>query len=239
MALMASSDPGEIRWYSEPDGGNIIANGEVFFPPELSETITYYVDATFNNCVTPERTEVTAVVKNVPEITGVSDGVRCGEGEVLLGADVDAGIILWYADSTSTEALAEGLSFTTPQLTNSAVYFVGAVSEGCASSARFPVTATVSYNDTCSVNTAAPIFKQRLHAFPDPTTGKFEILLEGISDYPEMMSIFNASGILMRQTGLTKNKHNVQADLSGLPGGLYFIILQGDSAIYSLKILKQ
>jgi hypothetical protein len=37
LALQAESDPGDIRWYNEPEGGIPIANGRVFFPNDISE----------------------------------------------------------------------------------------------------------------------------------------------------------------------------------------------------------
>ncbi|HLO60628.1 MAG TPA: T9SS type A sorting domain-containing protein [Bacteroidales bacterium] len=239
MTLMASSDPGEIRWYSDPQNDTNIATGKVFFPPELTVTTTYYVDATYNNCVTPERKPVKAVVIAVPEITNITGGARCGEGQVLLAAEANAGTIYWYADSTAADAMAEGPEFNTPGLTNTTVYFVGAVNEGCSSISRLPVTACISYSDTCSVNSVNQALEHVLQVYPDPTTGRFEINIEKINENPGMMSIYNTSGILVYQIRLAGQNHTIQADVTDFPGGIYFVILQGDSEVHTLKILKE
>jgi hypothetical protein len=151
LALQAESDPGEIRWYSEPDGGIPIAYGNVFFPGDISETTTYYVDAIYNGCVT--------------------DG-------------------------------------------------------------RIPVVAVIA----CPTTVGQYLQDENIIAFPDPTSGKFEIRSEQPLHLNQVI-ICNETGIALRN--FMPDSYPVRMDIAELPKGLYFIVLLDNSSVHVLKIIKQ
>jgi hypothetical protein len=235
LALIVMADPGLIRWYASAEGGSPISHGNVFFPT-IMETTTFYVDAEFNGCVTPLRTPVIAVLKPVPAFTSVADDSRCGEGQVLLSASSSEGVIHWYTDSMATVSVATGNSFETPVLDITTVYYADVALNGCFSE-RMPVTATISYNDTC-VSYIHPPIDEKIVVFPDPTTGKFQLLFEGINN-SGYLKICNASGLLVKELQFEGTVQSVSMDISEYPAGLYFIILKNDSNVRVLKVIKE
>jgi gliding motility-associated-like protein len=63
-ALSATASSGEINWYSNATGGSSLFTGENFETPFISETTTFYVDATSTNCTSITRTPITLTVYN-------------------------------------------------------------------------------------------------------------------------------------------------------------------------------
>lgn len=61
------------------------------------------------------------------------DVSRCGQGVATLNASGCVGTTNWYATATSETAIATGASYTTPVLTNDAVYYVSCQSDFCTS----------------------------------------------------------------------------------------------------------
>ena len=79
------------------------------------------------------------------------NGSRTNAGTVTLSATTGSGITAdWYANQSGGNVLPGGsstLSFTTPNISNTTIYYVQArnTSTGCVSSTRTAVTATVNY----------------------------------------------------------------------------------------------
>ncbi|MFM7019787.1 MAG: putative Ig domain-containing protein [Aquirufa sp.] len=85
-------------------------------------------------------------VTSLPTIDAVVGGERCSTGTVDLSASSSAGSTLeWYAALTGGSALATTSTFTTPSITSTRSYYVGAVtSNNCRSASRTAVQATVN-----------------------------------------------------------------------------------------------
>ena len=60
VSLSASASSGIINWYNVSTGGSSLSSGTSFTISGLSETTTYYVDATDNGCTSSSRTAVVA-----------------------------------------------------------------------------------------------------------------------------------------------------------------------------------
>lgn len=83
-----------------------------------------------------------------PDVLVVGDSSRCGEGAIVLSAQVsDNAIAKWYDSPTSTTPIATGATFTTPVLTTTTTYYVaadiGSTPSTCRSALQ-PVVATVN-----------------------------------------------------------------------------------------------
>ena len=75
VTLSATASSGNINWFSAPTGGSSLATSGSFIVTGLSDTTIYYVDATFNNCTTANRTAVTATYyPNTPPQPGTISG---------------------------------------------------------------------------------------------------------------------------------------------------------------------
>jgi hypothetical protein len=73
-----------------------------------------------------------SVVVRHPQITGVTPGYHCGEGTVTLGATATDGTPAWYAGASGGTSLGTGNSFTTPSLSSTTSYYVGALTNATA-----------------------------------------------------------------------------------------------------------
>jgi len=144
VTLEATASKGTINWYSLPTGGTSLGTGTSYTTPSLSDTTTYYVDATDNGHTSEIRTAVTAIIKTMPSITGTTDGSRCGTGTLTLGASASAGIINWYSESTGGTSIGTGTSYTTPILSDTTNYYVDATANSCTTETRTAITATIN-----------------------------------------------------------------------------------------------
>ncbi len=98
LTLMATvSEGGTLNWYNVATGGSILGTGSSFVTPDISETTSFFVEATANGC-TSERVEVVATVNIEPNPGTPTDTFACnlaGNGgptvidlnDTLTGAD--------------------------------------------------------------------------------------------------------------------------------------------------------
>ncbi|EIA08539.1 ice-binding family protein [Flavobacterium frigoris] len=142
------------NWYSAPYGDTSLASGTSFKTGYLTNTTSYWVDATYKGFTTSSRTVVIATVNTVPTITGITAATRCGTGMVTLGATASAGIINWYADLTGGASLATGNSYMTPSISATTTYYVDATNNGCTTATRTAVVAAVNAVPTSTAGSA-------------------------------------------------------------------------------------
>ncbi|MCC9063152.1 Ig-like domain-containing protein [Flavobacterium sp. F-30] len=150
VILGATASSGTINWYAASTGGPSLGTGSSFTTPSLSTTTDYYVDATDNGCTTVARTLIKATVNTLPTINSTTEGSRCGEGAVTLKATASAGATInWYANPTGGASLGSGGTFTTPSLSSTTTYYVGATTaEGCTTASRIAVAAVINTAST-------------------------------------------------------------------------------------------
>ncbi|MBN8696856.1 MAG: HYR domain-containing protein [Bacteroidetes bacterium] len=154
LNLLATSSGGTINWYDAPTAGNLVGTGTSFTTPSISSTTTYYVDATIGTCTSSPRTAVIATVNTTPSITGTTDASICDAGTVILGATASAGMINWYDATVAGNLVGTGTSYTTPSIGATTTYYVEVTNNGCTSSPRLAVVATV--NSTPSITGTTP-----------------------------------------------------------------------------------
>ena len=155
VALGASTSSGTVNWYSSSTGGSSLQTGTSFTTPSINATTIYYVDATINNCTSSSRTAVVATVNTTPTVTGTTPLSRCDAGSVTLEATQSTGVINWYSEATGGSSLQTGTSYTTPSINTTTTYYVEATNNGCTSSSRTAVIATV--NSTPTVSSTTPL----------------------------------------------------------------------------------
>ncbi len=155
IALGASASSGTINWYGSSTGGSSLQTANSFTTPSINTTTTYYVDATNNGCTSSSRTAVVATVNTTPTVSGTTPLSRCDAGTIALGASASSGTINWYGSSTGGSSLQTGTSFTTPSINATTTYYVDATNNGCTSSSRTAIVATV--NTTPTVSSTTPL----------------------------------------------------------------------------------
>lgn len=120
---------------------SIIENPTIATLPAGSYTYTVTITDTNGNTNT-NTTEVTVNV--LPTITGTTPGSRSGTGTVDIAAVASSGDVNWYASVSGGVALYTGNVFTTPSISSSTTYYVEALNNGCMSTPRTGVLATVN-----------------------------------------------------------------------------------------------
>ena len=132
--LTATSNLGTINWYDVISGGTVIATGNSFITPALTNTKTYYVDATFNGCTSTTRTAVTVTVQKTAMPTASPVQTFCDVQSAIVGDLIATGSsIKWYDTNSGGMALngSEQLSTKT--------YYATQTVLACESISRFPV----------------------------------------------------------------------------------------------------
>jgi gliding motility-associated-like protein len=152
ITLTATASNGNVYWYTSSTGGTSIYTGDSF-TTTLSATTSYYVDATNGNCPTVTRKEVIATVTTIPTIVLTIPNSRCDSGTLILTAATTGGTINWYNVATGGTSLGTGTTFTTPTISTTTTYYVDATANGCTSSTRTAITATV-YNSPSITSTS-------------------------------------------------------------------------------------
>jgi hypothetical protein len=142
--LQATTAAGTINWYAASTGGASLGTGTSFTTPNINTTTTYYADVTNNGCTSSPRTAVVATVNALPTLTSTTGASICGTGTATLQATAAAGTINWYAASTGGASLGTGTSYTTPSIATNTTYYAAVTNNGCTSTPRTAVVATVN-----------------------------------------------------------------------------------------------
>jgi hypothetical protein len=157
VTLQAATAAGTINWYAALTGGASLGTGTSYTTPSIATTTTYYADVTNNGCTSSPRTAVVATVNAIPTFSATTGASRCGTGTVTLQAATAAGTINWYAALTGGASLGTGTSFNTPSIAATTTYYADVTNNGCTSSPRTAVVATVNTIPTLPSTTGASI----------------------------------------------------------------------------------
>ena len=135
--------PGSVTTsWSPATGLNTTSNLSTTANPSTTTQYTLTaVDA--NGCQAQDVVDVT--VNALPTINA-TPASRCDDGTVDLGAAPSSGTTVnWYTSATSTNSVGTGALFTTPSLSTTTTYYAAATSpEGCITSPRESITATIN-----------------------------------------------------------------------------------------------
>lgn len=143
------------NWYNAATGGTLVFSGANFTTGALNASVTYYAEAvSAGGCTSSSRTSVAITINPVlspPVVTatgGSTTPVICSGNTVTLTATSSSTNVIfnWYDAATAGNLVFTGATFTTGNLTTNKTYYVEAVSSvsGCASSARTPISITVT-----------------------------------------------------------------------------------------------
>jgi len=144
LALTGSN----IIWYNAQSGGSVVAG-----TTNLTNGTTYYASQTINGCESTTRRAVTATVYTTPSILSVTHGVVCGSGTATIYATANAGTVNWYAAQTGGLPIGSGNSYTTLEISATTSYWVDGENNGCTTSSRSQVIATVYPLPTITLGT--------------------------------------------------------------------------------------
>jgi gliding motility-associated-like protein len=135
------------RWYDASTGGNLISQSLSCITPFLTASVTYWVSS-YNDSTGCESSRVPLPIQidPVPGDPVTADSGRCGDGYLTLNSSIgiNGSMNRWYDSVKGGALLDTALSFSTPYLVHSSVYWVETVNRtsGC-KSARVKVNATI------------------------------------------------------------------------------------------------
>jgi len=137
--LKATASAGTINWYDSLIGGSLLFPGNDFATPSLSNTTTYYVDATFDGCTTLSRTPVTLTVQKTPLPSANPLQTFCDiQNATISDLLVTGDNIQWYRTSTGGTPLN-----STETLINNTTYYATQTVNNCESVLRLPISVEV------------------------------------------------------------------------------------------------
>ena len=91
-----------------------------------------------------DDTIITITPLTVPTIQTRTPRMRCNAGTITLEATASAGTVNWYNAFSGGNSINTGNTYPTPQLSASKAYYLDATSNGCTTSYRVEITATVN-----------------------------------------------------------------------------------------------
>ncbi|WP_144264040.1 Ig-like domain-containing protein [Filimonas lacunae] len=137
------------RWYTGATGGAVLDSGVSFVTPLLTDSTTFYVEASNGTCTnTNGRTAVLVPVSKLPLVanpTPLTRQICSGRTTSFAIQNPETGVVYnWYDAATGGNLLFTGTNFVTPQLAASTNYYVEAVNaSGCTNGARIQLSVTV------------------------------------------------------------------------------------------------
>jgi gliding motility-associated-like protein len=150
VLTVTNPQPGvTYNWYTAAVGGTLAGTGVNFTTPAVNANTTYFVEGANGACISSSRTPVNVIALPVPvapaSVTAANGTLCSGSSTILTVNNPVPGLIYrWYAASSNGPVLAEGITFTTPNLNATTIYYVEAIAVGgCASPTRTGVTVTV------------------------------------------------------------------------------------------------
>ena len=162
FTVVASGSGLTYSWEISTDGGTTYNPLVIAAPYSVANTATtsklsltaapntldgnmYRCQVTSATCGSTLSNAATLNFNNIESITLRTDNNRCGSGTVALSASASGTAqVLWYADLTGGTSLASGNNYTTPSISTTTTYYVSADNNGCESSPRLPVVATIN-----------------------------------------------------------------------------------------------
>ena len=148
--LRATASAGTINWYDALSGGNLVGTGSSFTTPIVTNTTTYYVDATLNGCTTATRTSITITVQKTAAPTGSNQQTFCDiENASVSNLTAMGTDILWYDVATG------GVPLNLSEILTSKTYYATQTALGCESATRLAV-------DVIIYNTVIPLLSDNI-----------------------------------------------------------------------------
>jgi len=122
-----------VKWYATRAGGSALSPTTA-----LINGNRYYASQMLNSCESSDRIEVQVTVNSTATPSGIPNQSFC-EGATLSSIAITGNAIRWYASATGGSVIAP---FS--RLANNTVYYASQTVNGCESTGRLAVTATIT-----------------------------------------------------------------------------------------------
>ncbi len=142
ISITVSTTNGIINWYEDELDTTPIFTGAIY-SIEPTTTTTIWVEAIDGNCPST-RESITITVNELPTITANPSNPVCVGNSVELSVTTNGTTVNWYTSSIGTTPIFTGNPFTTPNLTETTIYYVESINSNNCTSERIEVQATVT-----------------------------------------------------------------------------------------------
>ncbi len=147
--LILSGNSGNIQWQVSTDSVNFTniagATSATLTSAQMGVLTAkrfYRASLSGGLCGNLTTNIVTITVLYAPNVTSTSATSNCGPGTVTLTAN-SAGTVNWYAGISGGASLGTGTTFTTPSINSTTTYYYDVTGNGCTSTPRASLTATI------------------------------------------------------------------------------------------------
>lgn len=144
FTLNANATNGIVKWYANETGGTPLATGNTFTTPILTTSTTYYLDAYETSCTTGIRTPFVVNINNIPVLSANNAAPICANNTATISVSTTVGEVYWYDQPTGGNSTGIGLSFTTPELSQTTTYYAEGNNKGCTTLNRTAITVIVN-----------------------------------------------------------------------------------------------
>lgn len=227
-ANLSATGTGTLTWTNA--NGVVLGTGNTYVTPVISQTTTYYVQASDNGC-TSAIVPVDATVQNLNNPTVVGDTI-CNSGIATLTAS-GSGTLTW-TDGNGT-VVGTGNSFTTPFISSSTTYYVQASDNGCTSD----IVAVEAVVEPC-VDVNEISFQNSITLSPNPNNGTFDASYKLLNSGSVLLEIYDMQGNEIMTKKYLNLKGNVSHSikLKNLSNGVYSARFTYDGKSHTKRFIK-
>lgn len=220
VTLEAEANFGTVNWFAEKDGGSPVNSGTSYTTPVISETTTYYVEASYNN--TPS--EISRIPVTVKIATSVKPPVITEQNGVLV-SDVQEGNQWYFNNSPIENAMSNTLI---PE--QSGNYFSIATLNSCSSDP----SNTIAYTRTG----VSEIIDQgnSFDIYPNPLErGNTTIKITQLDFANDAtVSIYDINGSYIQSSAILNNEIMLK---EGLKSGIYVLKIMNQGLVCFKKLI--
>lgn len=131
LELLASGAV-DYYWYSDASSIIKLDSGATYTAKSISNTRSFFVSAVSNKgCENTDRTEVQALILDIPGQPTANDEDRCGQGSLELTASAPLGTFKWY--NTKNIEIGNQSKFQTGAIDSDSIFYVSSIVHGCES----------------------------------------------------------------------------------------------------------
>lgn len=217
VTLKATGE-GNLEWYAFPNGNELLANGNSFTTPKLTENKTYYVQD--RTCTTSERIPVVVTVNSL------IDNTTNLIGNTITANQKDASY--QWINCNNPDAVLDNANSESFVPTVDGSYAVIVTLGNCSKTSDCITISNLSVKNN-NLNSFS--------IFPNPSNGIFNISLENTMENSKI-SVYDLNGRnVYKSKTLDTNKKEL--DLNHLQSGIYILNISIGKSNYSQKIVKK
>ena len=217
ITLKATGE-GNLEWYAFPNGNELLANGNSFTTPKLTENKTYYVQD--RTCTTSERIPVVVTVNSL------IDNTTNLIGNTITANQKDASY--QWINCNNPDAVLDNANSESFVPTVDGSYAVIVTLGNCSKTSDCITISNLSVKNN-NLNSFS--------IFPNPSNGIFNISLENTMENSKI-SVYDLNGRnVYKSKTLDTNKKEL--DLNHLQSGIYILNISIGKSSYSQKIVKK